>query len=80
MSAQLTRQQVNDFKIQLMSRFIEMQRDLAQENALLYNHGNSSVDSSVDPELEGCINLLFDLNYADIADTSEHSIKSERHF
>lgn len=75
MSAQLTRQQVNDFKIQLMSRFIEMQRDLAQENALLYNHGNSSVD----PELEGCIDLLFDLNYADIAGTPEHSINPERY-
>ena len=74
MSAQLTRQQVNDFKIQLMSRFIEMQRDLAQENALLYNHGNSSVD----PELEGCIDLLFDLNYIDMAGVSTRSSKKGR--
>lgn len=68
MSAQLTRQQVNDFKIQLMSRLIQMRRDSAQENELLYDCSNDAVD----PELEGCINLLFDLNYFDTSDISEH--------
>ena len=74
MSAQLTRQQVNDFRIQLMSRFMEMQRDLEQESQSLFDRGNDAVD----PELEGCIDLLFDLNYIDMTGVSTRSSKKGR--
>ncbi|MGR9116283.1 MAG: hypothetical protein ACU85E_10995 [Gammaproteobacteria bacterium] len=69
MSARLNKQQINEYKQQLMSRFIELQRDLEQEDELLSYRGSSDIDS----ELEGCINLLFDLNYADLAGVSSSS-------
>lgn len=71
MSAHLTKQQIIDFKEQLMSRFIEMQREIQQESELF----TEWCSNTVDPELEGCINLLFDLNFVDVTGVSESSIK-----
>ncbi|MGR9052995.1 MAG: hypothetical protein ACU84J_10140 [Gammaproteobacteria bacterium] len=53
MQTHLTRQQVNDFKSQLMSYYLDKQQEL--ENELL-----NMVDKD-DDELEGCIDLLFDI-------------------
>ena len=76
MAVQLSSQQVHEFKIRLRSRFIEMQRDLEQESELVCGR----LDSSVDNELEGCINLLFDLNYADSLSASESPIPHGQYY
>ena len=62
MSVQLTRQQVNEFKSELISLYMARQQDLLQDNGRFFE----CVDGATDSELEGFINLLFDLNYADL--------------
>ncbi|MGR9044305.1 MAG: hypothetical protein ACU83N_03350 [Gammaproteobacteria bacterium] len=66
MAVQLTRQQVNEFKSELMSLYMAQQMALVQDNENFY-------DCADDSELEGCINLLFDLNYVDPENIPEHA-------
>lgn len=75
MSVPLTKQQVKDYKFQLMSRFDELQQALKRES----ESGSSQRSGDIDPEFEGCINLLFDLNYADMADITEKPDSNERY-
>ena len=75
MSAPLTKQQVKEYKFQLMSRFDELQQALKRESESSLSQRCGEIDS----EFEGCINLLFDLNYADRVNVSEKLDSNERH-
>ena len=76
MSVQLTRQQINEFKIQLLSRYHQIIGELGNECVTSENHAiDAGVKDDVESNLEGLVDLLFDINFAVCPEYSDSSEK-----
>ncbi|MBS3955147.1 MAG: hypothetical protein KGZ88_19520 [Methylomicrobium sp.] len=68
MSTLLNKLEKEEYAAQLRAHFAEIRNELIRESQL----SNGPEDAQSDSEYEGCLDLLFDLNFglADLAETS----------
>lgn len=71
MSTLLNKLEKEEFAAQLRAHFAEIMNELIRESQL--NNGPEEAQNQSDSEYDGCLDLLFDLNFGlgDLAETSQ---------